>query len=116
MLDAQGPAKTREVLERVDADVDRDALLQAGKTLTGARRLDDAVTVYTWATEIFKHSAQAQQVLGDALKLQRDDAKAREAYAKALQLLDSDPDFSEDERVDTREEIQEALDNLDRDR
>jgi dienelactone hydrolase len=116
MLDAQGPAKTREVLARVDADVDRDGLLQAGRTLTAARRLDDAVLIYTWATEIFPHSAQVHQILGDSLKAQRAAAKAREAYAKALALLDADPDFSDPERVDAREEIQEALENLDRER
>src|SRR5262249_18486481 len=70
MFDVQGPDKTRELLERLDADVDRDSLLQAGNILSAARRADDAVTVYTWATEIFPNSAQAHQALGDALKIQ----------------------------------------------
>jgi dienelactone hydrolase len=116
MLDTQGAARTRELLARVDADVDRDALLQAGKTLLAAHRPDDAVTAYKWATEIFPHSAQVHQALGDALKAQKAADKAKEAYAKALELLDSDPDFSEPERVDTREELQEAIGNLDRER
>jgi dienelactone hydrolase len=114
MLDTQGPAKTRELLARVDADLDRDALLQAGKTLTSAQRLNDAVTLYTWATEIFPNSAQMHQVLGDALKVQRAAVKAKEMYAKALELLESDPEFSDEERVDAREEIQEAIETLDR--
>jgi tetratricopeptide (TPR) repeat protein len=114
MLDTQGAVRTRELLARVTADLDREALLQAGRTLAAARRFGDAVTIYTWATEMFPNSAQVHQALGDALKAERAAAKAREAYAKALQLLDSDPDFSEDERVDVRDEIQEAMDTLDR--
>jgi dienelactone hydrolase len=113
IFDTHGPAKTRELLARVEADLDRDALLRAGRTLTAARRLNDAITLYTWAIEIFPNSAQLHQVLGDALKVQRAAAKAKEVYAKALELLESDPEFSDDERLDAREEIQEAIETLD---
>jgi dienelactone hydrolase len=116
LLDTQGAVKTRQLLATLEEDIDRDALLQAGRTLAAARRPDDAVTVYTWATEIFPHSALVHQALGDALKARRAATAAKDAYAKALELLDTDPDFSEPERADTREELQEALDTLDHER
>ena len=113
MLDRQGAAKTRELLARVEADLDRDTLLIAGKALSDGLRLQQAVTVYTWATEIFPNSVQVHQALGDALR-NESAAKAKEVYAKALQLVDSDPDLSDPERVDARGEIQDALDTLER--
>jgi dienelactone hydrolase len=114
LLDTLGAARTRELLAQVEGDMDPGTMMVAGKTLADARRLRDAVTVFTWATEIFPHSVQVHQALGDALKNERAAARAKEVYAKALLLVDSDPDLSDPERVDARGEIQEALDTLER--
>jgi dienelactone hydrolase len=114
LLDREGPAKTRELLQSVQADLDRDALLLAGRSLSEARRNPDALTIYTWASELFPQSAQVHQVLGDFLKAGRATSKARHEYERALALVPVDPDLTDPERDDARGEIQEALDELER--
>jgi hypothetical protein len=114
LLDRQGAEKTRALLQTMAADLDRDALLWAGKTLFNSHRRADAVTVFTWATELYPQSAQVHQALGDLLKAGHAAPHAKAAYTKALSLIADDPDLTDPERADAREEIQEALDALDK--
>jgi tetratricopeptide (TPR) repeat protein len=112
LLDRDGPAKTRDLLRTMEGDMDRDALLLAGRSLYDAHRGEDALVVFGWATEIYPQSAQVLRALGDLLRADRAQAKAREAYERALALVPVDPDLTEPERVDARGEIQDALDEL----
>ena len=114
LLDRQGQEKTRALLASVGEDLDRDALLLAGRTLFESHRKADAVAVFTWATELYPQSAQVHQALGDLLRAGRSPADARQAYEKALSLIPGDPDLTEPERLNAREEIQEALDALEK--
>ena len=112
LLDRQGPEKTLALLRSLGEDLDRDAVLLAGRTLFDSRRRSDAVAVFTWATELYPQSAQVHQALGDMLKAERASLRAKEAYTRALSLVDGDPDLTDPEKTDAREEIQEALDAL----
>lgn len=112
LLDRLGAEKTRALLRSLGEDLDRDAVLLAGRALFEAHRRPEAVTVFTWATELYPQSAHVHQALGDLLKAERDAPRAKEVYERALSLIAGDPDLTEPEKLHAREEIQEALDAL----
>jgi tetratricopeptide (TPR) repeat protein len=109
IFDHEGPEKTRHYLESSGEEFDGEQLFALGSMFLADGRTQDALRISRWAIRYWPKLPGSHAFQGEVLATTGDVGKAREAFRKALELVDRDKSLSPDQKSMSRAVIEKTM-------